>query len=90
MRRGLADDRIIPREANPRVGADIDEDGNIAVAFSNYQGDTQELLYRNNSVCNVPFLYVNRSSESGEQTKENGDKKNKECNTVLFIFISQK
>ena len=34
----LADDRTNPFEANPRVGADIDENGNIAVTFSNYTG----------------------------------------------------
>lgn len=34
----LVDEKLIPYEANPRVGADIDQDGNIAVAFSNYIG----------------------------------------------------
>ncbi|MGD9909826.1 MAG: hypothetical protein AB7U79_04375 [Candidatus Izemoplasmatales bacterium] len=34
----LKDDQSYPFEANPRVGADIDQDGNIAVAYSNYQG----------------------------------------------------
>ena len=51
-------------------------------------------IRRNYSIGTIRYAMslssVNRSSESGEQTKENGDKKNKECNTVLFIFISQK
>lgn len=34
----IADDRLNPNEANPRVGADIDEYGNIAIAFGNYRG----------------------------------------------------
>ena len=34
----IADDFVVSDEANPRVGADIDEDGNIAIAFGNYRG----------------------------------------------------
>jgi hypothetical protein len=34
----ISDERTNAFEANPRVGADIDEDGNIAVAFGNYSG----------------------------------------------------
>lgn len=34
----IADDHLILNEANPRVGADIDDYGNIAVAFGNYRG----------------------------------------------------
>jgi hypothetical protein len=41
----LADDKIIMGEANPRVGADIDQDGNIAVAFGNYSATMFVYVY---------------------------------------------
>jgi len=34
----IADDLVVSDEANPRVGAYIDNDGNIAIAFGNYRG----------------------------------------------------
>ncbi len=34
----LNDDRLNPWEANPRVGADIDDEGNIAVVYGDYSG----------------------------------------------------
>jgi hypothetical protein len=34
----IADDLVVSDEANPRIGAYIDNDGNIAIAFGNYRG----------------------------------------------------
>lgn len=34
----LNDDRVNPNESNPRVGADIDSNGNIAVVYGDYKG----------------------------------------------------
>jgi hypothetical protein len=36
---------------------------NFTGYFELYDYKTQKLLYRNNSVCNVPYLYVNKLNE---------------------------
>jgi len=41
----LKDDRIHPYQANPRVGASIDQEGNIAVAYSDYNGTMYVHVY---------------------------------------------